>query len=111
VQRLGKVEYALFKPRWNVFHRTPLNDHLQKVGVDTVVSNGCNFSNCPRATLFGASERDYRAVLVTDAVSQFHPHARAELYNLGIVTVTIGEILAQLTATFPTSSPPGRSAE
>ena len=111
VQRLGKVEYALFKPRWNAFHRTSLGDHLQRVGVDTVVVTGCNFPNCPRATLFGASERDYRAVLATDAVSQFHPHARAELHNLGIVTLTTGEILAQLTATFPTSSPHGRSVE
>ena len=32
------------------------------LGVDTIVVAGCNLPNCPRATLFEASERDFRTV-------------------------------------------------
>ena len=95
-QRLGSSEYILFKPRWNAFYNTPLNDHLRQLRVDTVVVTGCNYPNCPRGTLFGASERDYRAVLVTDAVSQWNDQACVELHNLGIVTATSCEVLVQL---------------
>ena len=60
----------MFKPRWSAFYRTRLDQHLRDGAVTTVVVAGCNLPNCPRATLFDASERDYRAVLVRDATSQ-----------------------------------------
>ena len=96
LQRLGPAEHAMFKPRWNAFYDTGLDDHLRQTGIDTVVVAGCNYPNCPRGTLFGASERDYRAVLVNDAVSQWTQHARTELDNLGVVTATTSEVLTQL---------------
>jgi hypothetical protein len=55
--------------------------------------------------LFGASERDYRAVLVNDAVSQWTQHARTELDNLGVVTATIWEVLTQLGQTSTVAAP------
>jgi len=94
-QRLGPTEYVMFKPRWNAFYHTALDDHLQMIGVDTVVLAGCNYPNCPRGTLFGASERDYRAVLVTDAVSGWNEQARTELADLGVVTATTSDVLIQ----------------
>ena len=69
-QEIGDVEHVLCKPRWSAFYRTDLDALLRDAGVDTVVVAGCNLPNCPRATLFDASERDYRTVLVTDATSQ-----------------------------------------
>ncbi|MGH3873756.1 MAG: cysteine hydrolase family protein [Pseudonocardiaceae bacterium] len=102
LQCLGPGGHVMFKPRWNAFYGTGLNDQLRRTGVDTVVVAGCNYPNCPRGTSFGASERDYRAVVVTDAVSQWNDHARAELASLGVLAATITEVLAQLAeATVP----------
>ncbi|MEO8850437.1 MAG: isochorismatase family cysteine hydrolase, partial [Allobranchiibius sp.] len=66
-QHLGEREWAIWKPRWNAFYRTPLDHHLHTQRVTTVVLTGCNYPNCPRATLYGASERDYRVLLIDDA--------------------------------------------
>ncbi len=55
VQPLGGAEVAIWKPRWSAFHRTPLAEHLAALDVDTVVIAGCNYPNCPRATLYDAS--------------------------------------------------------
>jgi nicotinamidase-related amidase len=104
-QRLGPTEHAMFKPRWNAFYDTGLDDYLRQIGVDTVVVAGCNYPNCPRGTLFGASERDYRAVLVNDAVSQWNEHASTELDNLGVVTATTSEVLAQFGQTANVTAP------
>ena len=60
--QVGKNEVVMWKPRWSAFYRTPPDDHLRDLGVDTVVA-GCYFPNCPRATVFDASERDYRIVV------------------------------------------------
>lgn len=107
-QRLGPAEYVLFNPRWNAFHHTAQDDHLWRAGGETVVVTGCNFPNCPQATLFGASARDYRAVLIIDAVS-LGPTPVRSCTTWGIVTATAGKILTQLTATLQTT-PQARSA-
>lgn len=77
-------EVVFFKPRWSAFHRTGLESWLQETGCDTVVVAGCNLPNCPRATLFDASERDFRTVLVTDAVSQVTPERLVDLEGIGV---------------------------
>jgi nicotinamidase-related amidase len=77
----------MFKPRWSAFYRTGLDQHLRDRDVTTVVVAGCNLPNCPRATLFDASERDYRAVLVQDATSQVTDERLQDLALIG-VTVT-----------------------
>jgi len=53
--------------------------------VNTVVIAGCNFPNCPRATVYEASERDFRIVLVTDAVSGLYARGSQELRQIGVV--------------------------
>jgi nicotinamidase-related amidase len=84
MQSIGVREVVLFKPRWSGFYRTALEDWLRQQGCDTVVVAGCNLPNCPRATLFDASERDFRAVLITDAVSQASDERLADLERIGI---------------------------
>jgi len=84
LQQLAEREWAMWKPRWNAFHRTPLDDHLHREGVTTVVLAGCNYPNCPRATLYGASERDYRVLLIDDAISGVQPHHLEEAALLGV---------------------------
>lgn len=96
VQEVGAAEVVLFKPRWSAFHRTGLDGYLSGLGVDTVVVAGCNLPNCPRATLFDASERDYRAVLVADATSQASEQRLADLLLIGVEVVTTAEVLDAL---------------
>ncbi|MFT4200907.1 cysteine hydrolase family protein [Gordonia sp. (in: high G+C Gram-positive bacteria)] len=95
-QTVGADELVLYKPRWSAFHRTNLDGILRDRGVTTVVVAGCNLPNCPRATLFDATERDYRAVLVTDATSQTTPERLADLELIGVRLCTVAEVVDQL---------------
>lgn len=95
-QILGAEEVVLFKPRWSAFHRTPLEAWLRARDVTTVVVAGCNLPNCPRASLFDASERDFRTVLVTDAVSQATDERLDDLRGIGVNLVTVGELRESL---------------
>ncbi|KRQ27359.1 MULTISPECIES: cysteine hydrolase family protein [Mycobacteroides] len=88
-QEVGPAEHIVFKPRWSAFYRTELEQHLRDRGVSTVVVAGCNLPNCPRATLFDASERDYRAVLVEDATSQVTPE---RLHDLTLIGVNVSDV-------------------
>jgi nicotinamidase-related amidase len=83
-QRLGGREIVIYKPRWGAFFGTALDDYLVEHRVDTVVVAGCNFPNCPRTSIYEASERDYRIVLVADAVSGLYERGRAEMTNIGV---------------------------
>ncbi len=96
VQQLGEREVVLFKPRWSGFYRTQLEDWLHTQGCDTVLVAGCNLPNCPRATLFDASERDFRTALATDAVSQASDERLADLEHIGVRLLTTTQILAEL---------------
>jgi nicotinamidase-related amidase len=96
-QPIGEREVIVFKPRWSAFHRTSLEAWLCEQDIDTVVVAGCNLPNCPRATLFDASERDFRTVLVEDAVSQVTPERLADLAALGVQVLTSGAAVAGLT--------------
>ena len=95
-QRLADREYAVFKPRWGAFYRTPLEEVLREHEVDTLVVVGCNFPNCPRATLVEASERDYRLVAVTDAISRVDDRALAEVAGIGVQLMRTDEVVAAL---------------
>lgn len=95
-QSVGDEEVVLFKPRWSAFHRTTLDEHLRERGVDTVVVAGCNLPNCPRATLFDASERDYRAVVVADATSQATDQRLDDLRLIGVEVASTAQVAAAL---------------
>lgn len=91
-QRLGHREWALYKPRWGAFFGTPLEDHLRALGVDTAVFVGCNFPNCPRTSLYEASERDFGTVLVSDAVSGTYQRGLREVAAIGAAVMTSTEV-------------------
>ncbi|MGH8974861.1 MAG: cysteine hydrolase family protein [Acidimicrobiia bacterium] len=98
VQALGHDEAAIYKPRWGAFYGTPLDEHLRDAAVTTLVFTGCNFPNCPRTSIYEASERDYRVLLVTDAVSGVYDRGIEELANIGVPSLTTDEVLAELQA-------------
>jgi nicotinamidase-related amidase len=84
VQQIGTAEHVIYKPRWGAFYRTSLERHLRESGIDTVVFAGCNFPNCPRTSIYEASERDFRIVLVSDAVSGLYDRGVKECRAIGV---------------------------
>ena len=93
-QHLGRAEVALYKPRWGAFFETALDDYLRQAGVDTVVIAGCNFPKSPRASIYEASERDYRVVLVDDAMSGLDDRGRMEMSNIGVAVAMTADVVA-----------------
>ncbi len=96
IQTVADQEVIIYKPRWGAFYQTPLEDHLRRVGVTTTVFTGCNFPNCPRASVVEASERDFRVVVVRDAVSGFDERAKTEMGLISVVVLSTEELLARL---------------
>lgn len=103
VQQLAAREVAIYKPRWGAFYRTPLEAHLRNHGVSTLVFSGCNFPNCPRASIYEASERDFRIVLARDAVSGLYDRGERELSNIGVALMSTQEVSDALLARGPRS--------
>jgi nicotinamidase-related amidase len=97
-QPLGPCEVALYKPRWGAFFGTSLHEHLTGQGVTTVVFAGCNFPNCPRTSMYEASERDYRVVLAEDALSGLYDRGAGELRNIGVHLLPVAAIAGHLRA-------------
>ena len=93
-QLLSSNEWTLYKPRWGAFYGTRLEGILRSIGIDTVVVCGCNFPNCPRATIYEASERDFRIVVASDAISGLYPRGQEELSDIGVTVLSTDECLA-----------------
>ncbi len=92
IQILGPQEVAIYKPRWGAFYNTPLEEHLREQDVSTLVFCGCNFPNCPRTSIYEASERDFRVVLAPDAISGLYERGESELKNIGVVLIGATEV-------------------
>ena len=98
IQIIGATEVAIYKPRWGAFYSTPLHDHLQDLSVDTLVFCGCNFPNCPRTSIYEASERDYRLVLATDAISRTYDQGLREMAAIGVYLMNVYDICSHISA-------------
>jgi nicotinamidase-related amidase len=84
LQQIGPCEHVVYKPRWGAFYQTKLEQHLRDTGSDTVVFVGCNFPNCPRTSIYEASERDFRIVVVSDALSGLDERGIKECRAIGV---------------------------
>ncbi|MDQ4011857.1 MAG: cysteine hydrolase [Actinomycetota bacterium] len=82
---------------WSAFYRTALDQHLGDLGVHTVVFAGCNYPNCPRASIYDASERDYRVLIASDAISGVEDRHLEEAGRIDAVHATSGSIIHMLT--------------
>jgi nicotinamidase-related amidase len=89
---LGPNEWALFKPRWGAFYKTSLEELLRAKDISTLVFCGCNFPNCPRTSIYEASERDFGIVLAEDAISGLYEQGRKELLGIGVSLMTVDEV-------------------
>jgi nicotinamidase-related amidase len=93
VQEIGADEVVMYKPRWGAFFETPLEAHLRGCDISTVVFCGFNFPNCPRTSIYEASERDFRVVAVTDAISGIYERAERELEGIGVALLRTADVL------------------
>jgi nicotinamidase-related amidase len=96
LQQVASEEWIMYKPRWGAFYATPLERHLRDLNTNTVVVCGCNFPNCPRTTIYEASERDFRVVLIKDATSNVYKRGLQELDNIGVELMTSNDCVAAL---------------
>ncbi len=85
IQEFTENEVVIYKPRWGAFYNTPLEEYLAKLGVTTLAFSGCNFPNCPRASIYEASERDYKMIIVEDTMSFLDKRDRKEMENIGVI--------------------------
>jgi nicotinamidase-related amidase len=92
IQQIAPEEVTIYKPRWGAFFKTPLEVHLQDLGVSSLAFTGCNFPNCPRTSIYEASERDFCIVLVEDAVSGLYERAKEEMRNIGVRLMSAKEL-------------------
>jgi len=83
-QELARREWALYRPRWGAFYQTGLEDHLKGLGVSTVAVCGCTFTTAIRATIYEASARDFRVVVVPDAIAGASEEDLADLARMGV---------------------------
>jgi nicotinamidase-related amidase len=96
LQQVASKEWIMYKPRWGAFYATPLEKHLRELKINTVVICGCNFPNCPRTTVYEASERDFRVVLISDATSNIYERGLHELDNIGVELMTSDDCVTAL---------------
>ena len=99
IQTVGPDEVIIYKPRWGAFYQTPLVQHLGGLNISTLVFAGCNFPNCPRTSIYEASERDFRVVLVDNAVSGLYERGVREMKNIGVALLPTSRIIAALEKT------------
>ena len=96
IQKVSTNEVIIYKPRWGAFHQTPLDAYLKRLHVSTLIFIGCNYPNCPRTSIYQASERDYKIVLVEDAVSGLYPIGLTEMKNIGVILMKSSDVLARI---------------
>lgn len=100
IQLIADNEWVMYKPRWGAFYQTKLEEFLRKKNIDTLIFIGCNFPNCPRTSIYQASERDFKVVMVEDAISGVYDKGIHEMKNIGVKVISTGELIRQFTNTY-----------
>ena len=84
IQTIANQEWVMYKPRWGAFYQTHLEEFLRRNNIDTLIFIGCNFPNCPRTSIYEASERDFKVVMIEDAISGIYDKGLEEIQNIGV---------------------------
>jgi len=92
IQTIGEREYVIYKPRFGAFYRTPLENHLHSLEVNTLAVAGSNFPNCPRATIYEAADRDFKLVVARDSVSLIDDTGVNQLEAIGATVCTAHDL-------------------
>jgi nicotinamidase-related amidase len=79
------------KQRVGAFSTTDLHEQLQARGIDTLVLAGISTSGCVHSTVLDAFDRDYRVIVLSDAVAD--PDTEVHNFLLERVFPKRGEVL------------------
>ncbi|WP_276390987.1 cysteine hydrolase family protein [Eudoraea chungangensis] len=101
IQKINDDEVVIYKPRWGAFYKTPLEKYLNDKGISSLIFTGCNYPNCPRTTIYEASERDYRIALIKDGVSGLYEKGEKEMENIGVNLLLTKEMINKMICTIP----------
>jgi len=71
---------------------------LKGQGVSTIAICGCNFSTAIRASIYEASARDFRVVVVPDAIAGASEEDMAELARIGVYLMNTDCCVSWLTS-------------
>lgn len=96
VQSVGPHEWVMYKPRWGAFYQTRLEAFLREQAIDTLVFTGCNFPNYPRTSMYEASERDFRVVMVADCISGVYDRGVQEMQDIGVTVVNHHDVIRKV---------------
>jgi nicotinamidase-related amidase len=97
VQKIAANEFIMYKSRWGAFYKTALERFLRQRKISTLIFAGCNFPNCPRTSIYEASERDFKIVVVRDAISGVYEQGLDELKNIGCELLRIEDLMSLCT--------------
>ena len=98
MQEMGEREWAFYRPRWGAFHETGLEQQLATLGVSTLVICGLSFATGTRATVYEASARDFRTIVVTDALASATEQGVRELGRIGVYLMDCESCLTWLSS-------------
>ncbi|MDQ8044420.1 MAG: isochorismatase family cysteine hydrolase [Solirubrobacteraceae bacterium] len=88
-------DIMLPKNRFDAFLGTPLEQHLTRLGIDTIVVAGLVTTICVESTIRDAAMRDYRVHAVTDAIgdaSAVHADGLARITETFALPTTSAEV-------------------
>lgn len=91
VQKIGPNEFVIYKPHYNGFDRSSLNDFLKSKDIDSVVFIGMTFPNCVRATQYGATDHHYRVAAVPEAITQVYPGGLVAMQRQGVQLMSMDD--------------------
>lgn len=95
IQLIADNEWVMYKPRWGAFYQTNLEAFLREKNIDTLIFIGCNFPNCPRTSIYQASERDFKVVMIEDAISGVYDKGIREMKNIGVKVTSTEELIRE----------------
>ena len=91
-QKINDNEWIMYKPRWGAFYNTDLESFLRSKGINSILISGCNYPNCPRATIYEASERDFKIGIISNSISGIYPQGIEELKSIGVTILTLNDL-------------------
>jgi nicotinamidase-related amidase len=100
IQSISNKEWVIYKSRWGAFYKTNLEDFLKSMDIDTLIFIGCNFPNCPRTSIYEASERDFKVVAVEDAISGTYNKGLEEIKNIGVHVYNTNQLVDKICTTY-----------
>lgn len=92
ILQTGNQDHVLYKPRWGAFYGTSLENFLLAQNMDSVIIAGCNFPNCPRTTIYEASERNFRIGIVRGTISGIYEKGVDELKGIGVEILVLEDL-------------------